>query len=176
MATTPEQGRYLSKREEIADLYRQYGAAVNRRCRYFLHNEQDALDASQEVFVKAMKNMDRFRQESSHLTWLIKIASNHCLNVIASNRAQWRKKYRDYAKHVNEIESKGTDRLERMNTVRALLGQLDKETAQIAVHYYVDEMTQKEISNILNISQPTIRKRLKTFLRIAQKELQIEVA
>jgi len=175
MVNSPEQGRELTKREEIADLYRRYGPAVNRRCRYFLQNEQDALDATQEVFVKAMKNIARFRQESSHLTWLTKIATNHCLNRIAANRAKWRDKYKDFAKHKNEMDAESNNRLERAHTVRALLAQLDAQTAQVAVYYYVDEMTQQEMASLLDISLPTIRKRLKKFLRIAQKEFGIEV-
>lgn len=175
MQTTSTPGRDLTKREEIAELYRRYGAAVNRRCRYFLQNEQDALDATQEVFVKAMKNIERFRQDSSHLTWLIKIATNHCLNRIASNRAKWREKYKEFAKHKSEIEADDTGQLERAQMVKALLLQLDSQTAAIAVYYYVDEMTQQEIAESCDISLPTVRKRLKKFLRVAQKELGLEV-
>jgi RNA polymerase sigma-70 factor (ECF subfamily) len=48
---------------------------------------------------------------------------------------------------------------------------LDLETQEVAVHYFVDEMTQEEIALLLGRSLPTIRKRLEKFRRIAQKEL-----
>src|SRR5687768_7114070 len=89
----------LSRREEIAALYGRYGAQVGKRCRYLLRDPEAARDATQEVFVKVMKNLDEFRRDSSPLTWIIRIATNHCLNVIAAQRAGWHQRYKAYAEH-----------------------------------------------------------------------------
>ena len=41
----------------------------------------------------------------------------------------------------------------------------------MSIHYYVDEMTQEEIGELLDRSLPTVRKRLEKFRRIAEREL-----
>ena len=160
-----------SRRAQIAELYTQYGPMVYGRCRYLLRDDEAARDAAQEVFVKVMRSLDGFREESAMSTWIVRIATNHCLNVIASRKAKWRDRFKQYVEHMDEGGLlQGVDP-ERARLVQQLLGQLDRETQQVAVHYYVDEMTQEEIATLLSRSLPTIRKRIAKFKRVAQKEL-----
>lgn len=51
-----------------------------------LANEQDAFDASQEVFIKVYKNLDKFQENSSFSTWLYRITTNTCLDMIRKNK------------------------------------------------------------------------------------------
>lgn len=161
----------VSPRSEIAELYTRYGATVLSRCRFLLRNEEAARDATQEVFVKVMRAIESFRSESSPLTWIQRIATNHCLNVIAADRAQWRERFKRYTEHGEEARLSAAIEPERAKMVRDLLERLDQETQQVAIHYWVDEMTQEEIAAALDRSLPTIRKRLEKFKRTAQKEL-----
>jgi RNA polymerase sigma-70 factor (ECF subfamily) len=166
-----------TKREEIAELYTRYGAQVNRRCMYLLRDQEAAKDATQEVFVKVMRSIESFRADSSPLTWILSIATNHCLNVIAAKRAPWHERYKRFFLHETAtIEAAARDPLERAQLVHRLLAKLDRETQQVAVHYYVDEMTQEEIAAAIGRSLPTIRKRLRKFQRVAEKELGHELA
>jgi RNA polymerase sigma factor (sigma-70 family) len=160
-----------SRRAEIAELYTRYGATVVNRCRYLLHDEEAARDAAQEVFVKVMRAIDTFRSEASPLTWILRIATNHCLNVIEADRAKWKERFKRYVEHEGEAGLHAGDALERARMVHALLLRLDTETQAVAVHYYVDEMTQEEIAAALGRSLPTIRKRLEKFRRVARREL-----
>ena len=165
-----------SRRQEIAALYVRYGPIVSRRCRFLLRDVEAAEDATQEVFVKVMRAIEQFRGEATPLGWILKIATNHCLNVIAARDAAWRERYA--AAH--RVERAGTEgdsamAVERAEDVRRLLAKLDAETQQVAVHYYVDEMTQEEIGALLDRSLPTVRKRLAKFQRVAQQELGREV-
>ena len=75
---------------DIRELYETYGRSVYRRCQYLLRNDEDAHDALHEVFIKVVERYDTFRGESSPLTWLVRIATNHCLNLLRSRRAKWR--------------------------------------------------------------------------------------
>lgn len=159
------------RRVEIAELYTRYGATVLSRCRYLLRNDEASRDATQDVFVKVMRSIEEFRQESSPLTWVLRIATNHCLNVIAADQAQWHQRFEQYAKHQEAAAASRGNDAELARTVRDLLGRLDLETQQVAVHYYVDEMTQEEIAAALGRSLPTIRKRLEKFRRVARREL-----
>ena len=144
-----------SRRAEIAELYTRYGALVLSRCRWILKDNEASKDAAQEVFVKVMRSLDGFRNDASPLTWILRIATNHCLNVIASNNAKWREQFKAHVQMGEEEQVRSAaGELERVRVVRALLGKLDVETQQIAVHYFVDEMTQEEIAKALGRSLP----------------------
>jgi RNA polymerase sigma-70 factor (ECF subfamily) len=47
----------------VEDLYRRYGPMVMRRCRQLLRDEDQALDATQDVFVRLMERSDRLRDD-----------------------------------------------------------------------------------------------------------------
>lgn len=146
--------------EALRELYERYGPAVRSRCRYLLKNPSEADDAMHEVFAKAMQHLDRYRSESSPLTWLMQIATNHCLNVLRSHKAAWRDEVEKRAK----LEPLGqTSSVEVRDLVRTLLGELDEETQRAAIHYYVDEMTLEEVAAAIERSVPTVRKRLAEF-------------
>jgi RNA polymerase sigma factor (sigma-70 family) len=166
-----------SRRQEIAEIYVRYGPTVGRRCRYLLRDPEAARDATQEVFVKVIRSIDTFRGSASPLAWVLSITTNHCLNTIASRDAAWRRRYIAQETLVREVaeESSGED-LIRAEQVRRLLGKLDEETQRVAIHYYVDEMTQEEIGEVLGRSLPTIRKRLAKFQRVAERELGHDLA
>jgi RNA polymerase sigma-70 factor, ECF subfamily len=163
-----------SRRSEIAELYTRFGPMVLGRCRWLLRNDEAARDAAQEVFVKVMRSLDGFRAEASPSTWILKIATNHCLNLIAADRALWKDRYKTYVATQEEGGFlQGVDPM-RARLVQQLLDKLDPETQAVAVHYWVDEMTQEEIAAATGRSLPTIRKRLEKFKRIAEKELSHE--
>ena len=51
-------------------------------CARMLLDREEALDASQDVFLSAWRNLGSFRGESALSTWLLRIAANRCLNRI----------------------------------------------------------------------------------------------
>ena len=55
--------------------------------------------------------------------------------------------------------------------VRKLLDRFDLKTQAVAVHYYVDEMSQEEVAAAVGMSVPTVRKRLRHFVDRARREL-----
>ena len=55
--------------------------------------------------------------------------------------------------------------------MRALLGAAAPEAQEIAVLYFVDELTQAEIAEATGRSLPTVRKRLREFLAAARGAL-----
>ena len=88
-----EQPAAPDSRSELRELYQRYGASVFHRCAYLLRDRSQAEDAMQDVFAKALQHYAGFRAEASPLTWLMKIATHHCLNLIRSERAGWRGRY-----------------------------------------------------------------------------------
>ena len=49
-------------RSDVEDLYRRYGHVIFRRCRALLGREEEAMDAMQEVFIRALKYGRGFRR------------------------------------------------------------------------------------------------------------------
>jgi len=68
---------------DIAAYYEQYGPMVLRRCRFLLKDEERALDAMQEVFVKLLENQHRL-EGTYPSSLLYRIATNVCLNMLRS--------------------------------------------------------------------------------------------
>jgi len=163
---------------DLRDLYARYGGSVYGRCLYLLKERSRAEDAMQDVFAKALGNGAAFRGESSPLTWLMTIATNHCLNLIRAERAPWRRQYQVEALGRAERAAldggggaEGPRLFENREAVRKLLARADLETQAAAIHYYVDEMTLEEVSAALGRSVPTIRKRLESFAALCGEEL-----
>jgi RNA polymerase sigma-70 factor (ECF subfamily) len=155
-------GGRTTGRAWLRELYVKYGSAVFGRCRFLLREAAAAEDAMQEVFAKALVNERGFRAEASPLTWLMTIATHHCLNVIRSRGAAWHDEYQAMQVVRGEAHG-GPTELESRDLVRKSLAKFDLETQQAVVHYWVDELTLEEVAALLGRSVPTIRKRLKTF-------------
>jgi RNA polymerase sigma-70 factor, ECF subfamily len=146
----------------LKELYSRYGGAVFGRCRLLLKNHAAAEDALHDVFARALTRQASFRGEASPLTWLMKIATHHCLNLIRAEAAPWKEHYAHLQLAKGEGHG-GSVTLENRDAVRHSLAGLDLETQRAAIHYFVDEMTLQEVAQLLERSVPTIRKRLNTF-------------
>ena len=60
------------------ELYNTHKKALIRACWYFLGNDAEVEDMVQETFIKALKNLGKFRFECSLATWLNHVAVNLC--------------------------------------------------------------------------------------------------
>ena len=67
---------------EFADLYRSHYRRVLGLCLRLLGQRAQAEEATQEVFVKAYRAMDRYDPAQSFAAWVLRIASNHCIDLI----------------------------------------------------------------------------------------------
>jgi RNA polymerase sigma-70 factor (ECF subfamily) len=70
---------HLEAYETLVNRYRQrvYGLAYS-----MLRNEQDAIDLSQETFVKAWQAIRGFKKNASFYTWLYRITTNLCIDFV----------------------------------------------------------------------------------------------
>jgi RNA polymerase sigma-70 factor (ECF subfamily) len=158
----------------LQELYEKHAAAVYGRCRYLLRDDAEAKDALQDVFVKVLRALPEFRAAASPSTWVLRIATHHCLNLMRSRKAIWREQLLAVARE----RKQETEPPERRELVRVLLAAAPEEAQEVAVLYFVDELTQVEIGQELGRSLPTVRKRLKEFLacaRLALKEAMPDV-
>src|SRR6202047_1334662 len=68
------------------DLIRPHERSVYAMALSLLHNEADAEDAAQEAFLKAFRNLSRFRGEAKFSTWLVSIALNEARSRLRSRK------------------------------------------------------------------------------------------
>lgn len=158
---------------EIAELYERYAHVLLHRCRRILRNEEDAQDAVQETFARVIRNAETFRKQSSPLTWMYTISTNHCLNVIR-NRQTRRRKLDDHTADVAHAlgavatEREGTEDHARL---LSMLEEADEQTRRCVIHTWFDDCTREETARLVGISVPTVRKRLNAFLERARRQL-----
>jgi RNA polymerase sigma-70 factor (ECF subfamily) len=165
-----EKGAANEARLPLRELYEKYGGSVYGRCAYLLRDRTKAEDAMQDVFAKALQHYAGFRAEASPLTWLMKITTHHCLNVLRAERAGWRERF-ERDERAKTGSDDGPRTLETRDLVLKLLARFDLETQAAAIHYHVDEMTLEEVAAALGRSVPTVRKRLEEFAAVCGKEL-----
>lgn len=121
----------------------------------YLQSYEDADDASQEVFIRALRNLDKFRGESNVRTWLYRITAN-----VSANMRRKRKMLNfmrlDFSDE-GEIDF-GTDedtpyaRIEKKEREEALLAVLlklpEKQRETFSLRYF-EQLSYEEISKIL---------------------------
>lgn len=163
-------GKSADPKESLRELYEKYGGSVFGRCLYILKDRTRAEDAMQDVFARVLVHHASFRSEASPLTWLMKISTHHCLNVLRAERAGWRRLFERGEQAKGEGHG-GAQVLELRDSIRNVLGKFDEETQAAAIHYHVDEMTLEEVAEALGRSVPTIRKRLLHFAEVSGQEL-----
>ncbi|MHB9291598.1 putative RNA polymerase sigma-70 factor, ECF subfamily [Hollandina sp. SP2] len=146
---------------DIALWYEKYGPMVIRRCRSILHNEEEAMDAVQDVFVNLIRGKKRLKgQYPSSLLYIM--ATNTCLNRLRNRKretpddlALWDERF--------AITEEGYGQTEAELLTEAILKDASEETRLICFMYHADGMTLKEIGEAVGLSVSGVRKRLETF-------------
>ncbi len=69
-------------------LVRQYDTAVLRLALHLTRSESDAQDIYQEAFLKAYRNIGNFRFECSFYTWIYRIVTNLCLDLLRKRQVR----------------------------------------------------------------------------------------
>ncbi len=141
------------------ELYERYGPMVLRRARGMLGDEHAARDATQEIFERALRGWAEFRADSSPVTWLYRATTNHCLNLL-----------RDGARHSAALDQLSHATLTEVSAglderllLRAVLDQVPASLREIAVYYYLDQMSHEEIARLCGVSRRTVGNRLVEF-------------
>jgi len=75
-------------RSAFEELVRHYDQAVLRLALHLTGSEHEAQDIYQEAFLKAYKNLGRFRFECSFYTWIYRIVTNLCLDSIRKKQVR----------------------------------------------------------------------------------------
>ena len=144
---------------DVEALSRRYGPMVLRRCRRLLGDEQEALDACQDVFVRVVQRRDRLdgRYPSS---LLYRIATNVCLNRLRDRRREPSTRDEAVLYEIARAEEPGAASDARLLLDR-LFGRHPESSRTIAVLHYVDGLTLDEVAEEVGMSVSGVRKRLR---------------
>jgi RNA polymerase sigma-70 factor (ECF subfamily) len=157
-------------------LFEKYREKVYRVVFGYVHDKDDALDITQEAFIKAFKNLPGFERESGFYTWLTRIAINLAIDF---RRRRARKKVvalEDYMDPEAKIggasgapdPGRRLEERELRERYFEALEQLSEKHRTVFLLHTVEGMAYKEIANALEISIGTVMSRL----HYARKRLQ----
>ena len=145
---------------DVGLYYEKYAPMVFRRCMRLLRNEDEALDAAQDVFVALIRGQERLRGRFPS-SLLYTIATNTCLNRLRT------RKRRGEAGDPEDLALGAPDpafaRVEAGMLMDALLETESASTQAICFMYHGDGMTLREIGEIMGMSISGVRKRLTGF-------------
>lgn len=152
--------------DEIEALYRKYGALVHRRAVAILGDAHEGHDVVQEVFINVLRAPGAFRGEASPVTYLYNAATNVCLRRLRDGSRRGALLEQHVSKEEPHTEG---SQAEDAVTLASVLRQVPDDLREIAVLYFVDEMSQDEIAERLGVARRTVGNRLDAFRAAAQK-------
>jgi RNA polymerase sigma-70 factor (ECF subfamily) len=149
------------KQEAFAVIVRRYQKLVFNVVHRLSGGRADADDLSQEVFLKAYRSLGRYNPEYRFSTWLMKIATNACIDSFHRDRAaplqpeefaQWRDPRPDPSAQLAVHED-----LERL---RGMVAELPDEYRVPVVLFHQQGLSYREIEEVLGESETLIKNRL----------------
>jgi RNA polymerase sigma-70 factor, ECF subfamily len=142
--------------EAFAVLVRRHRARVMRLGQSFFHDQEEAADFTQDVFLKAYSALGSFKGRSLFSTWLLRIAYN-----TAINSKKRRKEQLSLDPEIEIAGEPGTDvahlRDETAKAVRAAVAELPPKQALCVELYFYYELKYTEISEITGFPVNTIK-------------------
>lgn len=143
--------------------------AYNIALRY-LRNEEDAMDALQESFIKIFRHLDKFKEDSRFDTWVYRIVVNTCNDLCRGTAIQkvtgslYREdedgesmlEFRDSAPTPEEH----TVRMERSAEILDCLEKVPLDQREILILREIQGFSYEEIAEVLECSLGTVKSRI----------------
>lgn len=135
-----------------------------------MRNEEDAIDLSQEAWVKAWQRLKQFQRESSFATWMTRIVINLCLDQLRRQKRQRAESIEAMDEESGGVERQmpvitvnPTERLERAELrarIDRALNQLSEAHRTVLVLHEFEQMEYKLIAKTMCCSIGTVMSRL----------------
>ncbi len=153
----------------------------------YLKDYEDALDCSQEVFIKAYRNMASYRENSAFSTWIYQITKNQCIDMLRRNKTT----NLSIEETMEDEDSPGIQlpapesqqpensaiRNRQIEAVRMAIDQLPDKLREVCVMRDIQELSYQEISKLLDIPEGTVKSRLNAarfkLRKILEKQIEL---
>lgn len=142
---------------EIEEIYPRLNRALTA---YLAGSGVEPEDILQETFLKAYKNLDKFKGSSGLYTWIYSIARNLCIDEFRKRKHQNNRSHipvEDFELASDMFTS--TPEKEEVLLLRKAISQLPEKLRSIIVMQAIDELSYTDISKITGINEQTLKNR-----------------
>ena len=161
--------------EAFACLVEAYQTAIYNLAYRMLGNAAEAEDAAQETFLRAYTRLSTYDSERKFSSWLLAIASHHCVDRLRQRRLGWLSldelppwRWLANASRPEETVIKSQERDE----VRQLLDQLPPRYRTAVILRYWHDLSYQEIAEVLEMTESAVKSTLyRARRRLAQGTL-----
>ena len=143
---------------------------IYARAYSMMRNEEEAIDLSQEAWVKGWQRLKQFQGDSSFGTWMTRIVINLCLDQLRKHKRQRTESIEAMSEESGGVERQmpvitvnptaGLERGELRQRIDRALGQLSEAHRTVMVLHEFEEMEYKEIAKTMGCSIGTVMSRL----------------
>jgi RNA polymerase sigma-70 factor (ECF subfamily) len=138
-----------------------YQNKIYRLAMGVLHNEQDAADLTQEVFIEIFRSVKKFRKESGVSTWVYRIAMNKSINHLRDHKKHRQSFSIDDEKIIDLYgqEDSASSRMHRKEVRKALragIKKLPEKQRKVFLLSRYQELTYKQIAEVTGYSLSSI--------------------
>ncbi|MGC8749894.1 RNA polymerase sigma factor [Hydrotalea sp.] len=148
-----------TKERAFTAIVKKYQEKLYWHIRRMVVNHEDANDVLQNVFIKAWRGLENFREDSQLYTWLYRIATNESLTYLEQQK-------RKGALSFDEMESGLSNKIkadENFNAnqlewkLQLAIQQLPEKQRVVFNLRYFDEMPYEEMSKVLETSEGALK-------------------
>ena len=156
--------------QAFSAIVKSYEKQVYNSALYIAKNREDALDISQEVFIKLWRTLPSFRGEASLKTWIAKITRTCAIDYVKARNlktAQPLVYENDDGKDIDVIDDdvssdpiKSYERKENIAAVRRAIDSLPNPIKETLILRELHDLSYADIATVLGISEGTVKSRI----------------
>ena len=168
-------------RNAFAALVSAYETKIYNLALRYLGNREDAMDASQEVFLRVFRFLPGFQEESGFSTWIYRIGVNVCKDMLAkqSRRNEQSLEMEDEDDEQRTMEladhrytpEQIVENAELRSVLSEAIAALPDQQREVIVLRDIQGLSYDEIANVLSLESGTVKSRLSRARENLRKKL-----
>lgn len=144
-------------------LYERYYGKVLNKCYSFIKNRDLSAELATDIMARAFEKLDTFKGNSSFSTWLYAITYNTCIDYLREKKKlhypEWNRKQE--LPDISEAEEVDESDKISYEFLVELMEKLHAEEKALLLMKYQDDMSLKQISGSMRITESAVKMRLK---------------
>lgn len=168
-------------RDAFAALVSAYEGKIYNLALRYLGNREDAMDASQEVFLRVFRFLPGFQEESGFSTWIYRIGVNVCKDMLAkrAKRGELSLELPDEEEDYRTAEVADrrydpeaiVEQADLRESLAEAIGQLPQQQREMIVLRDIQGLSYEEIGQVLSLEAGTVKSRLSRARENLRKKL-----